>query len=78
MSLYDFVATACIAWALGVFIGHAAGYARGRAVGRPRYRRRGNFHVSAPSGAFIDTPSRESADAFATKYGGDVTVGRPE
>ena len=31
------------------------------------------YHVSAPNGLFIDTPSLESASQFAAQYGGSVT-----
>lgn len=73
--------TACIAFAIGSFAGHAVGYGRGIRRRTPRYRRVGRpatYEVISPSGLYIHTPSRASAEAFAAKYGGSVRVGRPE
>ena len=78
---YLVLALVLIAFAIGIMLGHAAGYARRGDVerrrqeaartGGPKYRR-GGFRVDAPSGLYIETPSRESAEAFASRFGGDV------
>lgn len=70
---YAAVTVALITFALGCFAGHAAGYYRAS-----RVRRRKTYRVLAPNGLSIATPSRESAEQFAHRYGGRVTVGRPE
>lgn len=41
MDLYAVATIALVAFAIGGFAGHAAGYARAKAVHAPRYRRVG-------------------------------------
>lgn len=62
-------------------IGSLFGYAAGRLVERDSWKRarrrrtfRRSYHVSAPSGLFIDTPDIDRAEEFAGRYGGIVTV----
>lgn len=83
--IFASIAIACIAFAAGSLIGHAAGYYRrgeverrrliSAIVGGPKYARRETvYDVKAPNGLWFHGPDLASAQAFADKYGGAIVA----